>query len=160
VPGVTVNKYLRTVLNSHRDARGEDPISLRDFAKTVRAAMAQTNVPEEFSKRYLNEGFSGGEKKRMEILQLALMQPDLAVLDETDSGLDIDALRVVAAGVRELVGPEMGALVITHYKRILDHIQPDHVHVFVDGRIVKSGGSELADELEAQGYEEYEEVPA
>ena len=153
VPGVTVNKFLRTVLNSHRDARGEEPISLRDFAKTVRAAMAQTNVPEEFSKRYLNEGFSGGEKKRMEILQLALMQPDLAVLDETDSGLDIDALRVVADGVNHVVQQkQMGVLIITHYQRILHIVQPSHVHVLYQGRIVKEGGPELVTTLEEKGY--------
>jgi Fe-S cluster assembly ATP-binding protein len=153
VPGVTVNKFLRTVLNSHRDARGEEPISLRDFAKTVRAAMAQTNVPEEFSKRYLNEGFSGGEKKRMEILQLALMQPDLAVLDETDSGLDIDALRVVADGVNHVVHQkQMGVLIITHYQRILHIVQPSHVHVLYEGRIVKEGGPELVTTLEEKGY--------
>jgi Fe-S cluster assembly ATP-binding protein len=153
VPGVTVNKYLRTVLNAHRDARGEEPISLRDFAKTVRAAMAQTNVPEEFSKRYLNEGFSGGEKKRMEILQLALMQPDLAVLDETDSGLDIDALRVVADGVNAVVQQkQMGVLIITHYQRILHLVEPSHVHVLYEGRIVKEGGPELVTTLEEKGY--------
>jgi Fe-S cluster assembly ATP-binding protein len=153
VPGVTVNKYLRTVLNAHRDARGEEPISLRDFAKTVRAAMAQTNVPEEFSKRYLNEGFSGGEKKRMEILQLALMRPDLAVLDETDSGLDIDALRVVADGVNTVVHQkQMGVLIITHYQRILHIVEPSHVHVLYEGRIVKEGGPELVTSLEEKGY--------
>jgi Fe-S cluster assembly ATP-binding protein len=153
VPGVTVNKYLRTVLNAQRDARGEEPISLRDFAKTVRAAMAQTNVPEEFSKRYLNEGFSGGEKKRMEILQLALMLPDLAVLDETDSGLDIDALRVVADGVNAVVQQkQMGVLIITHYQRILHLVEPSHVHVLYEGRIVKEGGPELVTTLEEKGY--------
>jgi Fe-S cluster assembly ATP-binding protein len=105
--------------------------------------------------RYLNEGFSGGEKKRVEILQMAMLRPRVAVLDETDSGLDIDALRIVAAGVRELVGPEMGALVITHYQRILDYIDPDRVHVFVEGRIVESGGPELAKKLEADGYDAF-----
>jgi Fe-S cluster assembly ATP-binding protein len=105
--------------------------------------------------RYLNEGFSGGEKKRVEILQMALLRPRIAVLDETDSGLDIDALKIVAEGVRELVGPEMGALVITHYQRILNYIEPDHVHVFVDGRIVESGGAELAQRLEAEGYDAF-----
>src|SRR5436305_6851297 len=114
VPGVTVTKYLRTVLNAHRDARGEEPIPLREFRQTVEAAMKLTDVPREFSSRYLNEGFSGGEKKRMEILQLALQQPELAILDETDSGLDIDALRVVANGVNAVAGPDMGVLIITH----------------------------------------------
>src|SRR5205085_6682575 len=119
VPGVTVTKYLRTVLNAHREARGEEPIPLREFRQTVEAAMKLTNVPRDFSTRYLNEGFSGGEKKRMEILQLALQRPELAILDETDSGLDIDALRVVANGVNAVAGPDMGVLIITHYQRIL-----------------------------------------
>jgi Fe-S cluster assembly ATP-binding protein len=158
VPGVTVTKYLRTVMNAHRDAHGEPPIALKEFRQTVEAAMELVKVPREFSTRYLNEGFSGGEKKRMEILQMALQQPRIAVLDETDSGLDIDALRVVANGVNELVSPEMGALVITHYQRILNYITPDHVHVFVDGRIVASGGAELAQQLEAEGYEAF--IPA
>ena len=152
VPGVTVTKYLRTVLNAHRQARGEDPIPLRDFRQTVEAAMKLTNVPKEFSSRYLNEGFSGGEKKRMEILQLALQTPGMAILDETDSGLDIDALRVVANGVNAVAGPDMGVLIITHYQRILHLVQPSHVHVIYQGRIVKQGGPELVDELEAKGY--------
>jgi Fe-S cluster assembly ATP-binding protein len=116
VPGVTVTKYLRTVMNSHRDARGEQPVSLRDFREQVEAAMKLTDVPREFSTRYLNEGFSGGEKKRMEILQLALQRPRMAILDETDSGLDIDALRVVANGVNSVAGPDLGILIITHYQ--------------------------------------------
>jgi Fe-S cluster assembly ATP-binding protein len=152
VPGVTVTKYLRTVLNAHREARGEEPIPLKDFRLTVEAAMKLTNVPKEFSSRYLNEGFSGGEKKRMEILQLALQRPELAILDETDSGLDIDALRVVANGVNAVAGPDMGILIITHYQRILHLVQPSHVHVMFQGRIVKEGGPELVDELEAKGY--------
>jgi Fe-S cluster assembly ATP-binding protein len=152
VPGVTVTKYLRTVLNSHRDAHGEEPIPLKDFRQTVEAAMKLTNVPREFSTRYLNEGFSGGEKKRMEILQLALMRPEMAILDETDSGLDIDALRVVANGVNAVAGPEMGVLIITHYQRILHLVQPSHVHVMYQGRIVKEGGPDLVGELEAKGY--------
>ena len=152
VPGVTVAKYLRTVINAHRQARGEDPISLKDFRKTVEAAMQLTEVPREFSARYLNEGFSGGEKKRMEILQLALQRPELAVLDETDSGLDIDALRVVAHGVNTLKGPDMGVLIITHYQRILHMVEPSHVHVLYQGRIVKEGGPELVTTLEEKGY--------
>jgi Fe-S cluster assembly ATP-binding protein len=152
VPGVTVTKYLRTVLNAHRQAHGEDPIPLREFRQTVEAAMKLTNVPKEFSSRYLNEGFSGGEKKRMEILQLALQKPGMAILDETDSGLDIDALRVVANGVNAVAGPDMGVLIITHYQRILHLVQPSHVHVIYQGRIVKQGGPELVDELEAKGY--------
>jgi Fe-S cluster assembly ATP-binding protein len=114
--------------------------------------MKLTNVPKEFSSRYLNEGFSGGEKKRMEILQLALQHPELAILDETDSGLDIDALRVVANGVNSVAGPDMGVLIITHYQRILHLVQPSHVHVIYQGRIVKEGGADLVDELEAKGY--------
>jgi Fe-S cluster assembly ATP-binding protein len=152
VPGVTVTKYLRTVLNAHRDAHGEEPIALKDFRQTVEAAMELTNVPKEFSSRYLNEGFSGGEKKRMEILQLALQKPEMAILDETDSGLDIDALRVVANGVNAVAGPDMGVLIITHYQRILHLVTPSDVHVMFQGRIVKEGGPELVDELEAKGY--------
>jgi Fe-S cluster assembly ATP-binding protein len=152
VPGVTVTKYLRTVLNAHRTARGEEPIPLRDFRQTVQTAMELTRVPEEFSRRYLNDGFSGGEKKRMEILQLALMKPRLAVLDETDSGLDIDALRIVAEGVNSVAGPDLGVLIITHYQRILHLVQPSHVHVLYRGRIVREGCPELVEELEAKGY--------
>jgi Fe-S cluster assembly ATP-binding protein len=152
VPGVTVTKYLRTVLNAHREVRGAEPIPLKDFRQTVEAAMKLTNVPREFSARYLNEGFSGGEKKRMEILQLALQRPEMAILDETDSGLDIDALRVVANGVNAVAGPDMGVLIITHYQRILHLVQPSHVHVMYAGRIVKEGGPDLVTELEAKGY--------
>ena len=152
VPGVTVTKYLRTVMNAHRQAHGEEPVPLKDFRQTVEAAMKLTNVPRDFSTRYLNEGFSGGEKKRMEILQLALQKPELAILDETDSGLDIDALRVVANGVNAVAGPDMGVLIITHYQRILHLVQPSHVHVMFQGRIVRAGGPELVDALEAKGY--------
>jgi Fe-S cluster assembly ATP-binding protein len=152
VPGVTVTKYLRTVLNAHRTARGEEPIPLKEFRQTVQQAMELTKVPEEFSRRYLNDGFSGGEKKRMEILQLALQTPKLAVLDETDSGLDIDALRTVAQGVNSVTGPDLGILIITHYQRILHLVEPSHVHVLYRGRIVREGGPELVTELEAKGY--------
>jgi Fe-S cluster assembly ATP-binding protein len=152
IPGVTVTKYLRTVLNAHRESRGEEPVSLRDFASTVKAAMERTNVPEEFSRRYLNEGFSGGEKKRMEILQLILQYPQLAILDETDSGLDIDALKTVSDGVNSVAGPDLGVLIITHYQRILHYIQPSNVHVMYRGRIVREGGPDLVTELEAKGY--------
>src|SRR5664279_6137859 len=152
VPGVTVTKYLRTVMNAHRDARGEEPIALKDFRQTVEAAMKLTNVPRDFSSRYLNEGFSGGEKKRMEILQMALQRPELAILDETDSGLDIDALKVVADGVNSVAGPDLGVLIITHYQRILHLVQPSHVHVMYKGRIVREGGPSLVTELEAKGY--------
>ena len=164
VPGVTVTKYLRTVMNAHRDAHGEEPISLREFRQTVEAAMKLTEVPKEFSSRYLNEGFSGGEKKRMEILQLALQRPEMAILDETDSGLDIDALRVVANGVNSVAGPDMGVLIITHYQRVLHLVQPSHVHVMFHGQIVKEGGPELVTQLEAKGYgwirEEIDEAAA
>jgi Fe-S cluster assembly ATP-binding protein len=154
VPGVTVTKYLRTVMNALREEKGEDPVSLKDFRRTVEDAMKLVEVPREFAARYLNEGFSGGEKKRMEILQLALQEPRIAVLDETDSGLDIDALRIVANGVNSLkaTSPEMGVLIITHYQRILHMVQPDFVHVLYDGRIVKEGGSELVELLEQKGY--------
>ncbi len=152
IPGVTVTKYLRMVMNAHREARGGEPISLKDFRKTVEAAMELTQVPKEFSSRYLNDGFSGGEKKRLEILQLAMLRPEIAVLDETDSGLDIDALRVVAEGVNRFAGADMGVLIITHYQRILHLIKPDAVHVLYDGRIVKEGGPELVEQLELRGY--------
>ncbi len=152
IPGVTVTKYLRMALNAHREARGEDPIKLKDFRKDTEAAMELVNIPKEFSSRYLNDGFSGGEKKRMEILQLAMLQPAIAVLDETDSGLDIDALRVVAEGVNKFAGPEMGVLIITHYQRILHLVEPEFVHVMFDGRIVKQGGPELVGQLEEKGY--------
>jgi Fe-S cluster assembly ATP-binding protein len=152
VPGVTVAKYLRMVVNAHREARGEPEIKLKDFRKEAEAAMELMNIPREFSSRYLNEGFSGGEKKRMEILQLAMLQPEMAVLDETDSGLDIDALRTVADGVNKFAGPDMGVLIITHYQRILHLVKPDFVHVMFDGRIVKEGGPELVATLEERGY--------
>ena len=152
VPGVTVTKYLRTVMNAHRDHRDEDPVPLKEFRKVVEAAMQLTDVPKEFASRYLNEGFSGGEKKRMEILQLALQKPRIAVLDETDSGLDIDALRTVANGVNHVAGPDMGVLIITHYQRILHLIEPTQVHVMWNGRIVKEGGPELVTVLEEKGY--------
>jgi Fe-S cluster assembly ATP-binding protein len=153
IPGVTVTKYLRMVMNAHREARGEGDISLKEFRKTVEAAMELVNVPREFSSRYLNEGFSGGEKKRMEILQLALLNPRLAVLDETDSGLDIDALNTVANGVNTVArDSEMGVLIITHYQRILHMVKPQFVHIMFEGRIVKEGGPELVEQLEKRGY--------
>jgi Fe-S cluster assembly ATP-binding protein len=159
VPGVTVTSFLRSAINSIRKARNggqDDPIPIPEFRKEIFAQMDRLKVSRELASRYLNDGFSGGEKKRVEILQMAMLRPRIAVLDETDSGLDIDALRVVAGGVKELVGPEMGALVITHYQRILDYITPDFVHVFINGRIVEEGGPELAHKLEAGGYERYE----
>jgi Fe-S cluster assembly ATP-binding protein len=158
VPGVTVASFLRSAVNAVRKAKNDgedDPVKIPEFRKQLEAAMTELKVPREMAGRYLNDGFSGGEKKRVEILQMALLSPRIAVLDETDSGLDIDALRIVANGVRNLVGPEMGALVITHYQRILNYIKPDFVHVFVDGRIVSEGGPELAEQLEAEGYEAF-----
>jgi Fe-S cluster assembly ATP-binding protein len=164
IPGVTVTKYLRTVMNAHREARGEPEVSLKDFRQTVEAAMKLTDVPREFSTRYLNDGFSGGEKKRMEILQMALQKPSMAILDETDSGLDIDALQVVAKGVNHVAGPDMGVLIITHYQRILHLVEPGFVHVLYQGRIVKEGGPELVTLLEEKGYgwikDEVEAAPA
>jgi Fe-S cluster assembly ATP-binding protein len=135
-------------------------VPIPEFRQELLAAMERLRIPRELAQRYLNEGFSGGEKKRVEILQMAMLKPRIAVLDETDSGLDIDALRTIADGVQVLVGPEMGALVITHYQRILNHITPDFVHVFVGGRIVEEGGPELAHKLEAEGYKAYEEAVA
>jgi Fe-S cluster assembly ATP-binding protein len=158
VPGVTVASFLRSAVNAVRKARAggeEDPVKVADFRKDLTAAMEKLKVPKEMAGRYLNDGFSGGEKKRVEILQMAMLKPRIAVLDETDSGLDIDALRIVAGGVQGLVGPDMGAIVITHYQRILNYISPDFVHVFVDGRMVEEGGPELAHKLEAEGYEAF-----
>ena len=158
VPGVTVTSFLRSAINANRKAASggeDDPIPIPEFREELMAAMERLKVPREMASRYLNEGFSGGEKKRVEILQMAMLKPRIAVLDETDSGLDIDALKIVAGGVKELVGPNMGAVVITHYQRILNYIKPDYVHVFVDGRIVEEGGPELAHKLEAEGYEAF-----
>jgi Fe-S cluster assembly ATP-binding protein len=158
IPGVTVTSFLRSAINANRKAAAggeEDPVPIPEFRTNLLAAMEELRVPRELASRYLNDGFSGGEKKRVEILQMAMLKPKIAVLDETDSGLDIDALRIVANGVNKLVGPETGALVITHYQRILDYVTPDFVHVFVDGRIVADGGPELAHKLEAEGYEAF-----
>jgi Fe-S cluster assembly ATP-binding protein len=158
IPGVTVTSFLRQAINSIRRARAggdEDPIPVPEFRKELLGAMERLKVPRELAQRYINDGFSGGEKKRVEILQMALLKPRIAILDETDSGLDIDALRIVAGGVKELVSADMGAMVITHYQRILNYITPDFVHVFVDGRIVEEGGPELAHKLEAEGYEAF-----
>ena len=158
IPGVTVTSFLRSAINSLRKARNggeDDPVPIPEFRTELLAAMEELKVPRELAQRYLNDGFSGGEKKRVEILQMAMLKPKIAVLDETDSGLDIDALQIVAKGVKELVGPDMGALIITHYQRILNYVQPDFVHVFVDGKIVEEGGPELAHKLEAEGYEAF-----
>jgi Fe-S cluster assembly ATP-binding protein len=149
IPGVSVANFLRTAVN----ARREEPIKVKEFGSTLRANMDLLHIDPDFTKRYLNEGFSGGEKKRAEILQLAMLKPEFAVLDETDSGLDIDALRIVADGVNALRGPEMGTLIITHYTRILQYVTPDFVHIMLNGRIVREGGRELADELEEKGYD-------
>jgi Fe-S cluster assembly ATP-binding protein len=163
IPGVTVTSFMRSAINAVRKARNggvENPIPIPEFRTELLAQMDRLKVSRELASRYINDGFSGGEKKRVEILQMAMLKPRMAVLDETDSGLDIDALRVVAGGVKELVSPQMGALVITHYQRILDYITPDHVHVFVDGRIVESGGPELAKQLEAEGYDPFTQAEA
>ncbi len=153
IPGVTVTKYLRMVINAHRQARGEDEISLKEFRQVVEEAMEMTEVKREFSKRYLNDGFSGGEKKRLEILQMALQQPNVAILDETDSGLDIDALNIVAEGVNTVSAQSgMGVLIITHYQRILHLVKPGRVSIISEGKIVKEGGPELVDQLESEGY--------
>jgi Fe-S cluster assembly ATP-binding protein len=162
IPGVTVTSFLRSAINATRKARAggqDDPIPIPEFRTELLAQMDKLKVSRELASRYLNDGFSGGEKKRVEILQMAMLKPRIAVLDETDSGLDIDALKVVAGGVKDLVGPDLGALVITHYQRILEYIKPDFVHVFVDGRIVEEGGPELALRLEAEGYEAFTPEP-
>jgi len=161
IPGVTVTNFLRSAINAVRKARNggeDDPIPVREFRTRILGEMERLKVPRELAQRYLNDGFSGGEKKRVEILQMALLEPRIAVLDETDSGLDIDALRIVAEGVNQNVGPNLGAIVITHYQRILDYVKPDFVHVFVGGRIVAQGGAELAHRLEAEGYDAF--IPA
>lgn len=168
IPGVTVANFLRTALNARR--RAENPedkgIPIPEFRKMLKEKMAMLKVDQSFAGRYLNDGFSGGEKKRAEILQMATLQPEIAILDETDSGLDIDALRIVSEGVNTLLSKDLGVLVITHYQRLLNYIKPDHVHILLDGRIVESGDAELALHLEEKGYEwvrekyDAEEVPA
>jgi Fe-S cluster assembly ATP-binding protein len=155
IPGVNNMYFLRTALNSVRRTRGDDEISARDFLKVANQAMELVEMKQDFLNRSVNAGFSGGEKKRNEILQMAVMQPRLAVLDETDSGLDIDALRVVASGVNALRGPERSMIVITHYQRLLDYIKPDFVHVLVNGKIVESGDHSLALHLEDKGYADF-----
>ncbi len=154
IPGVTTITFLKTALNAQRRARGEKEVDAVGVLRLVREKAAALKVPEEMLKRALNVGFSGGEKKRLEILQMALFQPALAILDETDSGLDIDALKLVAEGVNALRAPDRAMLVITHYQRLLNYIVPDRVHVLSAGRIIKEGGKELAHELEAKGYEQ------
>lgn len=155
IPGVSVANFLRSAINARR--KDQDPedkgISVREFRKLLKGKMDLLEMSHDFAGRYLNEGFSGGEKKRAEILQMATLEPRMAILDETDSGLDIDALKVVASGVNALAGPEMGVLVITHYQRILNYIQPDYVHIMLGGRVVESGGADLALQLEEHGYD-------
>jgi len=155
IPGVSVANFLRAALNARRRAANpqDKGIPVPEFRKLLKAKMDLLEVPADFAGRYLNDGFSGGEKKRAEILQMAVLEPEIAILDETDSGLDIDALRVVATGVNALGGPAMGVLVITHYQRILNYIKPDVVHVMYGGRIVESGGADLALRLEEHGYD-------
>ncbi|WP_369059374.1 Fe-S cluster assembly ATPase SufC [Caulobacter sp. 73W] len=155
IPGVPALTFLRTALNAQRKARDEDEVAAPAFLKLVREKAAELKIDFEMLKRSLNVGFSGGEKKRMEILQMAILQPKLLILDETDSGLDIDALRIVSEGVNAMRAPDRAMLVITHYQRLLDHIKPDRVHVLSAGRIVASGGPELALQLEAEGYDKY-----
>ncbi len=152
IPGVSNMYFLKAALNAIRKQRGEDPLDAIDFMQMSKARAQLVELPEELTKRAVNHGFSGGEKKRNEIFQMAMLEPTFAVLDETDSGLDIDALRVVANGINALRSPERAMLVITHYQRLLDHIVPDFVHVLVDGRIVKSGDRTLALHLEEEGY--------
>jgi Fe-S cluster assembly ATP-binding protein len=158
IPGVTVTSFLRSAINAIRKGRNggeDDPIPIPEFRKDLMEKMEELKVTRELASRYVNDGFSGGERKRIEVLQLAMLKPSIAILDETDTGLDIDALRVVATGVNTLVGPNMGALLITHYQRILNYVRPDFVHVFTDGRIVAEGGPEMAATLEAEGYEAF-----
>src|SRR5947208_12874653 len=154
IPGVTVANFLRMAVNAHRrgDDGEENPIRIPEFRKLLQESMELLKIDRSMTSRYINDGFSGGEKKRVEILQMAMLKPQLAIMDETDSGLDIDALRIVSDGVNRLAGPELGVLVITHYSRLLRYIKPDVVHVLVDGRIVRTGGAEVADELERDGY--------
>jgi Fe-S cluster assembly ATP-binding protein len=153
IPGVNNVEFLRTAYNSKRKALSQSEMSIQDFDKLLDAKMALMEVKLEFKERNLNEGFSGGEKKRNEILQMAILEPYLAILDETDSGLDIDAMRIVAKGVKKILNKDMSMILITHYQRLLDYIEPNKVHVMVDGRIVQSGGSELAKKLEEKGYD-------
>ncbi|MBZ0288920.1 MAG: Fe-S cluster assembly ATPase SufC [Anaerolineae bacterium] len=155
IPGVTLANFLRQAINARMKAKDPDSkgISIPDFRRLLKAKMEYLQVDQSFAGRYLNEGFSGGEKKRAEILQMATLEPRIAILDETDSGLDIDALRIVAEGVNKLTGPDLGVLVITHYQRILNYIQPEFVHVMFEGQIVESGGADLAHRLEESGYD-------
>ena len=160
IPGVATMTFLKAAMQAQRKARGQDELSTADFMKHVREAAGHLGIPQDMLKRGLNVGFSGGEKKRMEILQMALLEPKFCILDETDSGLDIDALKVVSDGVNRLRGKDRSFLVITHYQRLLNYIVPDTVHVMAHGQVVKSGGKELALELEANGYADYKTLAA
>ena len=153
IPGVSMVNFLKTAINEQRKYRGEEPLTASQFLKLMQEKKTVVEISSQLTNRSVNEGFSGGEKKRNEIFQMAMLEPKLAILDETDSGLDIDALRIVANGVNKLKSPENATVVITHYQRLLDFIVPDHVHVLYNGRIVKSGGKELALELEEKGYD-------
>ena len=158
IPGVTTTNFMKAAINERRKHNGEDPIKAKDFLKMMKEKMKYVDIDQKYMSRELNVGFSGGEKKRNEIFQMAMLEPKLAVLDETDSGLDIDALRIVANGVNKLRNKDNGFIVITHYQRLLDYIVPDFVHVLYDGKIVKSGGKELALELEEKGYDWVKEL--
>ena len=163
VPGITMNNFLRTALNAHRGYDGKDKskaVSPKEFRSLVEPFLDTLKIEKGFLSRYINEGFSGGEKKRVEILQMAVLQPELAILDETDSGLDIDSIKYVSAAINQMRGPDLGVLIITHYTRILEFIKPDFVHVLVNGDFVLSGGPEVADRLEAHGYSEWVDEPA
>ena len=161
IPGVSMANFLRTAVNAVKggeengNGKGQTGVPVAEFRKMMIEKMELLQMDKSFARRYLNDGFSGGEKKRAEILQMAMLEPEIAILDETDSGLDIDALRIVSEGVNTLAGPQMGVLVITHYQRILNYIQPDFVHVMVDGQIVASGGAEMAHQLEEEGYDRF-----
>lgn len=161
IPGVSMANFLRTAVNAVKggaangNGKGQTGVPVAEFRKMMTEKMELLQMDKSFARRYLNDGFSGGEKKRAEILQMAMLEPEIAILDETDSGLDIDALRIVSEGVNALAGPQMGVLVITHYQRILNYIQPDFVHVMVDGQIVASGGAEMAHQLEEEGYDRF-----
>lgn len=153
ISGITVSEFLKEALDARREEKGEEPMPQSEFNELLREKLDILDMEEDYARRYLNEGFSGGEKKRNEILQMAVLNPKYAMLDEIDSGLDIDALQIVAKGINRLANDDRGILMITHYQRILDYVEPDHVHVMVDGKIVESGGPELAEKLEDEGYE-------
>jgi len=163
VPGITMNNFLRTALNAHRGYDGKDKskaVSPKEFRSLVEPYLETLKIEKNFLSRYINEGFSGGEKKRVEILQMAVLKPEIAILDETDSGLDIDSIKYVSEAINKMRGPDLGVLIITHYTRILEFIKPDFVHVLVNGNFVLSGGPEVADQLEAKGYSEWVDEPA